>query len=133
MPTPCPKALSLRQNGEVRKMVVRFPKSSFPYLCALGGTSRLLGPWTSPFLAPRMPYQAPLFTVPFVGTFLPQVLISHVCVCVCVCVARSCPTSCDPMDCSLPVSFFHGFLQSRILEWVATPFSRGFSQPRDQT
>ena len=27
----------------------------------------------------------------------------------------------------------HGILQARILEWVAFPFSRGFSQPRDQT
>ena len=27
----------------------------------------------------------------------------------------------------------HGLLQARIVEWVAFPFSRGFSQPRDQT
>ena len=27
----------------------------------------------------------------------------------------------------------HGILQARILEWVAVPFSRGSSQPRDQT
>ena len=27
----------------------------------------------------------------------------------------------------------HGLLQARILEWVAIPFSRGSSQPRDQT
>ena len=27
----------------------------------------------------------------------------------------------------------HGILQARTLEWVAFPFSRGFSQPRDQT
>ena len=27
----------------------------------------------------------------------------------------------------------HGILQARILEWVAFPFSRGPSQPRDQT
>ena len=27
----------------------------------------------------------------------------------------------------------HGMLQARILEWVAFPFSKGFSQPRDQT
>ena len=36
------------------------------------------------------------------------------------------------MDCSLPVSSVHGLLQARILEWVAIPFSRGFSQTRDQ-
>jgi len=27
----------------------------------------------------------------------------------------------------------HGILQARIMEWVAFPFSRGFSKPRDQT
>ena len=37
------------------------------------------------------------------------------------------------MDCSLPVSSLHGILQARILEWVAVPFSRGSSQPRDWT
>ena len=47
-------------------------------------------------------------------------------------VAQSCPTICDPMDCSLPGSSVHGILQARILEWVAVPFSRGSSQPRDQ-
>ena len=39
----------------------------------------------------------------------------------------------DPMDCSLPGSSVHGILQPRILEWVAVSFSRGSSQPRDQT
>ena len=42
-------------------------------------------------------------------------------------------TLCDPMDCSQPGSSVHGIFQIRILEWVAFPFSRGFSQPRDQT
>ena len=37
------------------------------------------------------------------------------------------------MDCSLPGSSVHGILQARILEWVAISFSRGSSQPRDQT
>jgi len=27
----------------------------------------------------------------------------------------------------------HGILQARILEWIALPFSRGSSQPRDRT
>ena len=48
-------------------------------------------------------------------------------------VAQSCPTLCDPLDCSPPGSSVHGILQARILEWVAMPFSRGSSQPRDQT
>ena len=48
-------------------------------------------------------------------------------------VAQSCPTHCDPVDCSPPGSFLHGILQARILEWVAISFSRGSSQPRDRT
>ena len=47
-------------------------------------------------------------------------------------VAQSCPTPCDPMDCSPPGSSVHGILQARILEWVAIPFSSGSYQPRDQ-
>ena len=43
-------------------------------------------------------------------------------------VIQSHPTLCDPMDYTA-----HGILQARILEWVAFPFSRGSSQPRDQT
>ena len=39
-------------------------------------------------------------------------------------VAQSCPTLCDPTDCSLPSSSDHGILQARILEWVAIFFSR---------
>jgi len=35
---------------------------------------------------------------------------------------------CDPMDYTV-----HGILQARILEWVAFPFSRRSSQPKDQT
>ena len=48
-------------------------------------------------------------------------------------VPQSCPTLCDPMDCSLPGSSIHGILQARVLEWVAVCFSRRSSQPRDQT
>ena len=43
-------------------------------------------------------------------------------------VTQSFPTLCDLMDHTV-----HGILQARILEWVAFPFSRGYSQPRDQT
>ena len=38
-----------------------------------------------------------------------------------------------PMDCGPPGFSVHGILQERILEWVAIPFSRGSSQPRDGT
>ena len=43
-------------------------------------------------------------------------------------ITQSCPIRCDPMDYTV-----HGILQARILEWIAFPFSRGSSQPRDQT
>ena len=48
-------------------------------------------------------------------------------------VTQSCPTLCDPMDCGPPGSSVHGILQARIQGWVAVPFSRGSSQPRDGT
>ena len=44
---------------------------------------------------------------------------------------QSCPTLCDPKDCSPPGSSVHGILQARILEWIAGPTSRGSSRPRD--
>ena len=44
---------------------------------------------------------------------------------------QSWPTLCDPMDHSPPGSSLLGILQARILEWVATPSSRGFSRPWD--
>ena len=47
--------------------------------------------------------------------------------------ASVCPTLCDPMDCSLPGSSFHGILQARILKWVAISYTRESSWPRDQT
>ena len=34
-------------------------------------------------------------------------------------ITQSCPTLCDPTDCSLPGSSIHGIFQARILEWVA--------------
>ena len=46
-------------------------------------------------------------------------------------VAQSRLTLCDHMDCSLPGSFVRGILHARMLEWVAFPFSRRSSQPRD--
>ena len=47
--------------------------------------------------------------------------------------AQQYPTLCDPTDCNPPDSSVDGTLQARILEWVAYPFSRGFSLPRDGT
>ena len=50
-----------------------------------------------------------------------------------VLVTQSCPTLCNSTDCSPPGSSVHGILQARILEWIAISFSRGSSQPSDQT
>ena len=41
--------------------------------------------------------------------------------------AQSCPTLCDPMDCTLSCSSVHGIFQARVLEWGAIAFSRGSS------
>ena len=60
-------------------------------------------------------------------------LLSLILINVKVKVAQSCPTLCDPRNCSLPGSCVHGILQVRILEWAAIPFSRGSSQPQDLT
>jgi len=53
------------------------------------------------------------------------VYVLCMCLCVCECiveseVTQSCPTLCDPMDCSLPGSSVHGISQARVLEWDAT-------------
>ena len=45
----------------------------------------------------------------------------------------SCPTLSDPMDCSPPGSAVHGILQASVLDWVAMPFSRGSTLPKEQT
>ena len=50
----------------------------------------------------------------------------------CAQLLQSCPALCDLMDCSLSVSSVHGILQTRILEWVAMPSSRGSSQLKDR-
>ena len=44
-----------------------------------------------------------------------------------------CPTLWNPKDYNPPGFSVHGISQARRLEWVAIPFSRGFSQPKDQT
>ena len=48
-------------------------------------------------------------------------------------VAQSCPTLCDPMDCSPPGFSFHGIFQAWVLEWGTISFPRGSSRPRDWT
>ena len=48
-------------------------------------------------------------------------------------VTQSLSDFCHPMECSPPDSSVHGISQARILEWVTISFSKGSSQPRDQT
>ena len=77
---------------------------------------------------------APLFqencwTMLSLSTFACKIISAWLGVCVCAKSLHSCPTPYDPMDCSLPGSSVHGILQSRILEWVAMPSSRGSSDP----
>jgi len=48
-----------------------------------------------------------------------------------VLVIQSCLTFCDPTVSNPPGSSVHGISPARILEWVAIPFSRGSSPPRD--
>ena len=59
---------------------------------------------------------------------------SDICMCIwcdVTLVTQSCPTLCDPMDCSLPGSSVLGIFQARTLEWLAIAFSRGCPQPRN--
>ena len=51
----------------------------------------------------------------------------------CCLVTKSCPTLWDSTECSPPGSSLYGILQARKLGWIAIPFSRGYSQPMDQT
>ena len=60
----------------------------------------------------------------------------HAPVCACVCVfliTQYCPALCNPVDCSPPSFSVRRILWGKILEWVAIPFSRGSSWPRDWT
>ena len=69
----------------------------------------------------------------WLGCLFSQVLICMSCSCCCAFQSLSCVQLCDPMDCGSPGSSVHGILQARILEWVAIPFCRGSSPPRDWT
>ena len=62
---------------------------------------------------------------------LPQLLYHYYDFCKHAESLQLCPTLCDSRDCCLPGSSAHGILQARILEWVAIPFSRRSSWPRE--
>ena len=57
----------------------------------------------------------------------------HVSICCCSLFAQSCPTLCNPIDCSPPDFPVHRISQAKILEWVAISFSRGSFRSRDHT
>ena len=91
--------------------------------------------WNEFLLASSNSYNSSIYAV---LACVPYEMCVCVCVCVCVCAcacvyAQLYLTLCDPMDCSLPVSSDHGISQARMLEWVATSFSRGSSWPRGWT
>ena len=74
-----------------------------------------------------------IYIVIFFTAFNSHKLFDKYCV---LCAMRSlqlCLTLCDPMDCSLLGSSVHGISKARTLEWVAIFYSKGSSQPRDQT
>ena len=66
-----------------------------------------------------------LYVCTYVQTFN---LFMYVCCCSCL-VSKLGLTLCEPMNCSSPVSYFHGIFQARILEWVAISFFREFPNP----
>ena len=114
----------------------------FPHLwvicltCIIVSPNGQLSPWQGNYtLEGRLNQQTqmliPLHALVALVFFLPSVLFlrleNH------VLLAQSCPTRWDPMDGSPPGSSVRGILWARILEWIAIPFFRGSSQPRDWT
>ena len=100
--------------------------SELPFAQSLSWVWLFVSPWTT------VAHQAPLslgFSRWEYLSGLPFPSPMHACIHVKW--LQSCLTLCNPMDCSLPGSFIHGIFQTRILEWVTVPFSRGSSQPRD--
>ena len=94
--------------------------------------TRLLHPWDFPGKSTGVECHCLLhILLPF---NIIQVLVYRYSMCVCVCVCgQSCPALCSYVDYSLPDSFVHGIILAKILERVAISYSRGSSQPRDQT
>ena len=63
----------------------------------------------------------------------PPCEVGTIIVCVCAKSLQLCPTLCDSMNSSPSVSSVLGISQARILERVLISYSRGASQPRNQT
>ena len=65
----------------------------------------------------------------YVSPFIKYCIVGYVCMLSCSVMSNLFATPCH---CSPPDSV-HGISQAKILKWVAIPFSREYSQPRDQT
>ena len=90
-----------------------------------GSVLPLLVPTSLVHLFPQLDHLIPT------GTFNPSSAPRRALFFCCAQSLQSCPTLCDPMDCSTPGSSVHGILQARTLQWVTISFSRWSSQPRD--
>ena len=102
---------------------VHFPKEQFR-ICINKPMSKKPGKTILFALASKLPHKVAHFCS-FLSRGSQKVKESEV--------AQSCPTLCDPLNCSVPGFSVHGIFQARILEWVAISLSRGSSQPRDWT
>ena len=112
------------------------PSRADTFVCALKlqSSSLLLGASHWPISRRQETVSPPRSSQPQSNKCVCVCMCVCVCVCVCVCmcsVAQSCLTLRDAMDCNPPGSSVYGILQARKLEWVAIPFSRGSSLPRD--
>ena len=93
-----------------------------------GYTQIFLNPWPSVWSQSSTVFLTLCFLIHQMQTVLIHIcLTTHKGYTVCCLVAKSCLAFCDPMNCSSPGSSVHGILQAKILEWVATSFSRGSS------
>ena len=78
-------------------------------------------------------YQDPLAMISIISLPFSLYIYTYTSACACAKSLQSCLTLCDPLNCSSPGSSVRETLPTRILEWVALPFSWGSSRPRDQT
>ena len=97
--------------------------------------------WHSAFFIVQFSHPYMLTRWPFVGKVMSRLMLSRFVIAFLLSskvkvkeseVTQSCPTLCNPVDCSLPGSSVHGILQARVLKWVPISFSRGYSRPRDR-
>ena len=78
--------------------------------------------------------QPPFLVLSFSGVYQPSVFkATDTSLKLKVLVTQLRPVLCHPMNCGSPGSPVLGVVQARILEWMAIPFPRESSQPRDQT